>query len=74
MSRFRIRENDTVSATACNTEGKLKSSLFDSGFTTIEQVKNALLRKLPLYGGKKLIISITNLDKETYKDFTIRVN
>lgn len=75
MVRFRIKERDTVKATAsCSKTRKLLSSVYDGGFTTIDGVKSALLRKIPHYSGNKISISITNIDEETHKSFEINVN
>ena len=75
MQRFRIKETDTIKATATSTKTrKFLSSVYDSGFTTIEGVQRALLRKIPHFEGKSIDISITNLDKEQYKNFEVRVN
>ena len=75
MRRFRIKENDTISASAFNSEsGKLLASLYDSGFTTIGQVESALLRKIPYTIAKKIDITIINKYEETSKFYTKKVN
>lgn len=74
MKRFRIREDDTVKATAVSDNRKLLSSVYDGGFTTIKEVEAALIRKIPYYSGNKIVISILNIDKDEYKDYTIKVN
>jgi hypothetical protein len=75
MKRFRIKENDTIKATACSEKTrKILSSVYDSGFTTIKEVQNALIRKIPYFNGKKINITITNLEKEQSKNYTINVN
>lgn len=71
---FRIKESDTVRANALNIEGKVLATIYDSNFTTIKQVESALLRKIPHFVGKKLDISIFNIDKDIYKRYTINVN
>lgn len=65
---FRISQNDTVKAMIFNSDDKLLASVYDSGFTTIEQVKNTLKQKLNDYNksSKKFTYSITNEDKQTY--------
>jgi len=69
MKRFRIK------ATACSEKTrKLLCSVYDSGFTTIKEVQNALIRKIPYFNGKKINITITNLEKEQSKNYTINVN
>jgi hypothetical protein len=75
MGNFRIKEKDTIKATACSEQTrKILSSVYDSGFTTIKQVENALIRKIPYFDGKKINITITNLEKEQSKNYTINVN
>ena len=75
MKRFRIKENDTVRATATNEEArKLLASLYDSGFTTIEQIKDTLLRKIPYTNARKLNICIVNENEQTSKTFNVLVN
>ena len=75
MKRFRISEDDTIKAVAVSEKtGKLLSSLYDSGFSTISEVKNSLLRKIIYFEGKKISIRITNEKKETYKNFVVKVN
>ena len=75
MQRFRIKSRDTIKATACcSVSRKLLSSVYDSGFTTIESVKSALMRKIPYYNGSVIDVSIVNTDEETYKSIRVRVN
>lgn len=75
MKKFRIKENDTVRASANNNEsGKFLTSLYDSGFTNIAQVKSALLRKIPYTSAKKIDILIINDSEQTSKHLTIKVN
>lgn len=45
-TNFRISQNDTVKAQVFNSEDKLIGQVYDSGFTTIQAVKNALLSKI----------------------------
>ena len=71
---FRIKESDTIKANALNKEGKVIASLYDSGFTTKKQVENTLLQNIPHFSGRKIEISIFNIDKDTYKRYTINVN
>ena len=73
-TRFRIKKDDTIQAYAKNVNGKLLSSLYDSGFTTIEQVRIAILRKISYFSGNKIDISITNETEQTWKQFQIKVN
>lgn len=75
MGRFRIAKNDTIKASAyCPKQRKLLATVYDDNFTRIDEVKSALLRKIPHFSGKKIEISITNQDKETNKSFEISVN
>lgn len=71
---FRIKESDTVRANALNKDGRILATIYNSGFRTIAQVENALLNKIPYFSGKKVEISIFNIDKDTYKRYTINVN
>lgn len=73
-TRFRVKQNDTVKAYASNTEGKLLASLYDSGFTRKSQIDNRLINKIPHYSGKKIQISISNEDTNTYTSYLINVN
>jgi hypothetical protein len=74
-SRFRLSFTDTVKATVASAQtGKFLASIYDSGFTTIKQVESALLSKVPHFGGKKVNVSITNLDKEQSKSYELNVN
>jgi hypothetical protein len=75
MKRFRIKERDTVRARAVSVKtGKLLSTVYDSGFTTIKGVERELVRKIPHFEGKAIEVQITNLDESISKDYTIRVN
>jgi hypothetical protein len=75
MGRFRIKEQDTIKATAVSEDTrKFLSSIYDSGFTTIQEVEDSLTRKIPHFTGKKINITITNCDKEECKNYTISVN
>lgn len=72
--RFRIAYNDTIRAYIYNSRGKLLATLYDSGFTTIKQVENALINKVPYFSGKRLEVSILNEGKGTYKQYETKVN
>lgn len=64
-SIFRIASQDTVKAYVYSMDGRLLAQVYDSGFTAIDQVKNALNRKvigLP----RKVEYTICNEDKGTY--------
>lgn len=65
---FRISHNDTVTGYIYNKDGKLLAQCYDSGFTTIGQVKDRLKSKLNDYvkNNKGYTYSITNEDKQTY--------
>lgn len=64
---FRISAEDTIKAHLFS-GSKLISIVYDSGFTNINQVKQALDRKVSDYDrtSKKLVYRITNEDKQTY--------
>lgn len=75
MTKFIIKHNDTIKAFAHSVQSnKLLASLYDDGFNTIEQIKQELIRKLPFFSGKQIKISITNIDRETFKDVIVKVN
>lgn len=74
MKRFRISKLDTIKASAVSSDGKLLSSLYDSGFSRIKAVEYVLLAKIPHYAGKEIEVRITNQDEETFKSYTIKVN
>lgn len=63
--RFRIAQNDTITANLYSPSGKLLTTIYDSGYTRISQVESALLRKCcnPPRGTN---FSIKNEDKGTY--------
>ena len=64
---FRIGQNDTIKAHLTK-NGKLIATVYDSGFTSIRQVKDALNRKVSDYdkGKGDLYYSILNEDKQTH--------
>jgi hypothetical protein len=75
MKKFRIKRIETIKGTACSEKtGKILSSIYDSGFTTIKEVERTLIRKIPYFDGKKINITITNIEKEISKNYTINVN
>ncbi len=75
MSKFRIKERNTIKASCSNKEtGKFLASIYDSGFTTIGQVEGALLRKIPFTSAKKIEITIVNEDEQISKTYTKKVN
>ena len=71
--RFRVSKNDTIKAIASGKNGLL-STVYDSEFTSINQVINRLISKIPYYSGKTIEISIYNIDKQTVKYITKKVN
>lgn len=74
-TKFRIGKEDTIKATAYNSEKRnILATIYDSGYTKIEQVINELYRKIPHYTGKKIEITIYNQDKEKIKHITRKVN
>ena len=64
-TRFRVNRNDTVKAQLVDKEGKLLTSLYDSGFTTIKQCYNAVLSKC-CNPPKETRFNIYNEDQDTY--------
>ena len=72
-TRFKISKNDTIKAFV-HANNKLLASVYDSGFTTINEVVNRLISKIPYTNSKKLEISIHNNDKEQSKYITKKVN
>lgn len=71
--RFRVSKNDTIKATASGENGLL-STVYDSEFTTIDQIVSRLISKIPYYSGGTIEISIYNIDKQTVKYITKKVN
>ena len=67
-TRFRISENDTIKATLTK-NGKIVASLYDSSFTTINQVIECLNRKVNdcEKGKGDFYYSILNVDKDMHK-------
>lgn len=75
MKPFRIKQTDTIYATANSTKTrKLLASIYDSGYRTINEVKESLLHKIPSFEGASIDISITNKDKEQTKFITIKID
>ena len=69
---FRVGKKDCIKAFAISgTTGKILSSVYDSGFTKVSEIQSELLRKIPYFGGNKINIQITNIDKEKHKSFDI---
>ena len=64
-TRFRVNRNDTVKIQLVDKEGKLLTSLYDSGFTTIRQCYNAALSKC-CNPPKETRFNIYNEDQDTY--------
>ena len=73
-TRFIISKNDTVKATMSSHDGKLLSSVYDSQFTTINEVVGMLISKVPYTPTKSVNITIYNVDKDTVKYLTKKVN
>ena len=72
--RFRISKNDEIKASACAVGGGLLSSVYDSQFTTLNEVVGVLMRKIPYYSGKKIEVKIWNLTNDKVKYLTVNVN
>ena len=64
-TRFRVNRNDTVKVQLVDKEGKLLTSLYGSGFTTIKQCYNAVLSKC-CNPPKETRFNIYNEDQDTY--------
>lgn len=62
---FRMSANDTVKAKLFNKHGRLLAQVYDSGYTRIAQVEQALLSKC-CNPPRETKVSITNEDKQTY--------
>lgn len=69
----RINKNDEIKATATGKNGIL-TTLYDSGFSTIKEIENALVRKIPHYSGTEINITITNINKQEAKNYTVKTN
>ncbi len=73
--KFKLSRQNTVNASLqCAKSGKLLATLYDSGFTTIKQVQSALFNKVAHFTGLKVIVSITDTDKEQNKTYKVKVN
>ena len=64
-TRFRVNRHDTVKIQLVDKGGKLLTTLYDSGFTTIRQCYNAVLSKC-CNPPKETRFNIYNEDKDTY--------
>ena len=71
---FRISKNDEIKARALSENNNLLALVYDSGFTTINEVVNVLMNKIPYTSGKKITIVITNVTKETVKYIDKTIN
>jgi len=70
MKRFRINKDDIVLGTVSSLgtiNDHLLASVYDSGFTAINQIINTLNRKIAFYGGDKLSYRIAIPEKELVK-------
>lgn len=77
MKRFRISKDDTVLGTVSSFgtySDHLLAIIYDSGFSTINQVISALNRKIAFYGGNRLSYRITIPEKELVKYIIKKVN
>lgn len=72
--RFRMSKNDEVKASAYSISGDLLSSLYDSQFTTIDEVVSVLMQKIPYYSDKKIEVKIWNETTDKVKYLTVNVN
>lgn len=64
-TRFRIKANDSLKLQLLNKEGKLLTTIYDSGFTKLSQCKEALLNKC-CNPPRKTFFSIYNEEKDKY--------
>lgn len=64
-TRFRITESTTIKASLYNSEGKLLTTIYDSGYTRLSQVESALLSKC-CNPPRETSFSILNEDQNTY--------
>ena len=71
---FRISKNDEIKARALSENNNLLALVYDSGFTTINEVVSVLMNKIPYTSGKKITIVITNVTKETVKYIDKNIN
>ena len=64
-TRFRIKYEATIKACLYTKEGKLITTLYDSGFTSLKQVHQTLLSKV-CNPPKNTKFSVLNTDSDTY--------
>ena len=64
-TKFRIGKDDTITAYLYAPTGRLLTTIYDSGYTNLEQVENALLRKC-CHPPRETKFSVTNETKQTY--------
>lgn len=64
-TRFRVKANDCLKLQLLDKEGKLLTTIYDSGFTTLNQCKNALLNKC-CNPPKNTTFSVYNQENDTY--------
>ena len=72
-TKFRISKDDTIKA-AIRGNGRLLAIVYDSQFTTIDEVVGRLISKVPYFSGSKVEISIRNETKGKSKYITKSVN
>lgn len=74
MKTFRIRQSDTIKATISSNRNLL-ASIFDSGFSSIKEVKNNLISKIKNTNyASEAEIMIFNQDKNQVKHLTIKID
>lgn len=66
MKRNRIIKNDEIKASAIDCNGKLISSLYDSGFTSIHEVISELSRRGSGCPKEIKEVRIHNVSRESY--------
>lgn len=72
-TKFSIKKNETVKACLLDMNGKLICQLYDSGFTSKDDVFQALIRKTPYYSGKVVKCEIST-ESEKWTIFNRKVN
>lgn len=66
-TKFRITQGSTIKAKLFDSEGNLLTTIYDSGYTRLDQVQSALLSKC-CNPPKRTYFSVLNEDQDTYWD------
>ena len=68
MKRYRLRKNDLVKAHLVSTSGRLLSSVYDSGFSSKEQVFDRLCRMAHIWRGHMCTFTLSaNGGEKTFR-------